>query len=204
MTRAATEAAGRRTAAGRLAAARARQWRGRVESWSDSRRGFLPPTTEESSPGGSPRLGVVRWRKSRSTQNPRRSCGIRGGRAEAMAGGARGRQLLARAGAAGCWSAGVAGASACGSGALLERRRCESWILPVAAGCWRGCSAGVGRRLSRAMAGCVGAESAAVVPNPRRAHAESMAGGARGRQLLARAGAGARALREIGQSTLPP
>jgi hypothetical protein len=36
------------------------------------------------------------------------------------------------------------------------------------------------------MAGCVGAESAAVVPNPRRARAESMAGGARGRQLLAR------------------
>jgi hypothetical protein len=53
-------------------------------------------------------------------------------------------------------------------------------------GCWRGCSAGVGRRPSGAMAGCVGAESAAVVPNPRRARAESMAGGARGRQLLAR------------------
>jgi hypothetical protein len=38
-----------------------------------------------------------------------------------MAGGARGRQLLARAGAAGCWSAGVAGA-----GALLERGRREA------------------------------------------------------------------------------
>jgi hypothetical protein len=54
------------------------------------------------------------------------------------------------------------------------------------------------------MAGCVGAESAAVVPNSRRARAESMAGGARERQLLARAEAGARALRERGQSTLPP
>jgi hypothetical protein len=86
-------------------------------------------------------------------------------------------------------------AGACGSGGVLERGRC---------GCWRGCSAGVGRRPSRAMAGCVGAESAAVVPNSRRARAESMAGGARERQLLARAEAGARALRERGQSTLPP
>jgi hypothetical protein len=78
--------------------------------------------------------------------------GIHDGCAEAMAGGARGRQLLARAGATGCRSAGVAGAGACGSGALLERGRC---------GCWRCCSAGVGRRPSRTMAGCVGAESAA-------------------------------------------
>jgi hypothetical protein len=45
-------------------------------------------------------------------RNPRRPCGIRGGRAEAMAGGAHGRQLLARAGAVGCWSAGVAVAGA--------------------------------------------------------------------------------------------
>jgi hypothetical protein len=69
------------------------------------------------------------------------------------------------------------GGSAESAAVVLERGRC---------GCWRGCSAGIGRRPSRAMAGCVGAESAAVVPNPRRARAESMAGGARGRQLLAR------------------
>jgi hypothetical protein len=87
------------------------------------------------------------------------------------------------------------GGSAESTTVVLERGRC---------GCWRGCSADVGRRPSRAMAGCVGAESAAVVPNPRCERAESMAGGARGRQLLARARAGARALRERGQSTLPP
>jgi hypothetical protein len=54
------------------------------------------------------------------------------------------------------------GGSAESAAVVLERERC---------GCWRGCSAGVGRRPSRAMAGCVGAKSAAVVPNPRRARA---------------------------------
>jgi hypothetical protein len=77
-----------------------------------------------------------------------------------------------------CWSAGVAVVGA---------------VVP----------AGVGRRPSPAMAGCVGAESAAVVPNPRRARAESMAGGACGSWRAGVAGAGARALRERGQSTLP-
>jgi hypothetical protein len=78
--------------------------------------------------------------------------------------------LAARAGGS-CWRVRerrVAGA--CGSGALLERGRC---------GCWRCCSAGVGRRPSCAMAGCAGAEYAAVVPNPWCLRAESMAGGAR-------------------------
>jgi hypothetical protein len=39
--------------------------------------------------------------------------GIRGGRAESMAGGARGRQLLARAGAASCWRCGSRGSLHC-------------------------------------------------------------------------------------------
>jgi hypothetical protein len=65
-------------------------------------------------------------------------------------------------------------------------------------GCWRGCSAGVGRRPSGAMAGCVGAESTAVVPNPRRAC------GIHGLRRAGEAVAGARALRERGQSTLSP
>jgi hypothetical protein len=63
------------------------------------------------------------------------------------------------------------GGSAESAAVVLERGRC---------GCWRGCSAGVGRRPSRAMAGCVGAESAA--------RACGIHGwGALGRQLLARA-----------------
>ena len=74
------------------------------------------------------------------------------------------------------------GGSAESAAVVLERGRC---------GCWRGCSAGVGRRPSRAMAGCVGAESAAVVQNPRRARAESMPGGACGSWRAGVAGAGA-------------
>jgi hypothetical protein len=65
MTRAATEAAGRRTVAGRLATARARRWRGRARA-GVTLGGASYPLTEESSPGGSLRLGAVRWRKSRS------------------------------------------------------------------------------------------------------------------------------------------
>jgi hypothetical protein len=48
------------------------------KSWSESRRGFLAPTTDESSPGGSPCLGAERWRKSLST--PSSAAGMLGRR----------------------------------------------------------------------------------------------------------------------------
>jgi hypothetical protein len=114
-----------------------------------------------------------------------RGSGIRGGRAESAA-AVRKPWLAARVGGS-CWR-------------VRERRVAGARALRELARCW---SAGVGRRPSRAMAGCVGAEFAAVVPNPWRARAESMAGGARGRQLLARVGAGARALRERGSLDCP-